>query len=61
MNDYVDLVRRTCMRPEGRSRLEAALWLALLIAPVVIGLAWGAYFDDRAYVTFRHARDLAAG
>jgi hypothetical protein len=44
-----------------RSRLEAALWLALLIAPLVIGLVWGAYFDDRAYVTFRHARDLAAG
>jgi len=42
-------------------RLEAALRLALLIVPLVIGLAWGTTFDDSAYVTFRYARNLAAG
>lgn len=61
MNDCQDLARRAYLRPEIRAHLEAALWFALLIAPLVIGLVWGAYFDDRAYVTFRHARDLAAG
>jgi hypothetical protein len=44
-----------------RSWSEAALWVALLIAPLAIGLAWGAYLDDSAYVTFRYARNLAAG
>ena len=43
------------------SRLKAALWLALVITPVVIGLAWGATYDESAYVTFRCARDLARG
>ena len=44
-----------------RSWSEAALWVALLIAPLAIGLVWGAYLDDSAYVTFRYARNLAAG
>ena len=39
------------------SRLEVALWLTLLIVPVVVGLAWGAYFDDRVYATFRWMPD----
>jgi hypothetical protein len=39
----------------------AALWLALLITPLAIALAWGAYFDDDAYITFRYARNLALG
>ena len=40
---------------------EAFLLSALLIIPLLIGLAWGAYFDDSAYVTFRQARNLAYG
>jgi hypothetical protein len=43
------------------SQLKAALWLALLAVPLAIGLVWGVYLDDSAYVTFRHARNLAAG
>ena len=41
--------------------LEVALWVMLLLIPLVIGLAWGTLFDDGAYVTFRCARNLAAG
>ena len=41
--------------------MEGALWFGLLIVPVVIGLAWGVYLDDSAYVTFRYARHLASG
>ena len=44
-----------------RSRLEIALWIALLIVPLVIGLRWGTFFDDGAYITFRCARNLASG
>jgi hypothetical protein len=44
-----------------RPWLEPALWLVLLIVPLAIGLAWGTFLDDSAYVTFRHARNLAAG
>ena len=41
--------------------MATTLWLALLIAPLAIGLAWGTYFDDSAYITFRYARNLALG
>jgi hypothetical protein len=40
---------------------ETVLFGALLIVPIVIGLVWGVYLDDSAYVTFGHARDLATG
>ena len=39
-------------------RLEAALSFVLLVIPLAIGLAWGPYFDDDAYIAFRHARGL---
>ena len=41
--------------------LEAALWVTLLIVPLVIGLGWGAIFDADAYAAFRSARNLADG
>jgi hypothetical protein len=44
-----------------RPHVKAALWLVLSITPLVIALAWGAYFDDDAYVAFHHARNLALG
>jgi hypothetical protein len=44
-----------------KSSPKIALWLVLLIVPLLIGLAWGAVFDDGVYVTLRCARDLAAG
>ncbi len=44
-----------------RPYVKAALWLALSIAPLTLTLAWGTYFDDDAYVAFRHARNLARG
>jgi hypothetical protein len=43
------------------SRLEVVLWLVFLTVPLVIGLTWGTYLDDSAYVTFRYARNLASG
>jgi len=43
------------------SRLKVALWLALVITPLAIGLAWGTPCDNSAYVAFRCARDLARG
>ncbi|MBN1888625.1 MAG: hypothetical protein JW850_11565 [Thermoflexales bacterium] len=36
-------------------------WLALLLIPLAIGLAWGDYLADAVYLTFRHARNLALG
>ncbi len=42
-------------------RLETALWIALLIAPLAIGLTWGNHLDNSAYVTFHYARNLAMG
>jgi hypothetical protein len=36
----------------------AAFPFLLLVIPLVIGLAWGPYFDDGAYVAFRRARSL---
>jgi hypothetical protein len=47
--------------PRIRPHVKAALWLALSIAPLAIALTWGAYFNDDAYVAFRHARNLALG
>jgi hypothetical protein len=47
--------------PRTSRYARAALWLALSITPLAIALAWGAYFDDTAYVTFRYARNLALG
>jgi len=41
--------------------MEYGLYLALLIAPLVVGLVWGIHLDDRAYLTFGCARDLATG
>jgi hypothetical protein len=43
-----------------RPPLAAALWCAILIAPLVVGLVWGPYFSDDAYVQFRIARNLSA-
>ncbi|MCP4539793.1 MAG: hypothetical protein GY832_21860 [Chloroflexi bacterium] len=43
------------------SRSKVVLWLTFLMIPLIIGVAWGAYFDDSVYATFRHARDLAPG
>lgn len=40
---------------------EAGRRLALLVIPLVIGLVWGTYLDDGAYVTYGHARSLANG
>lgn len=48
-------------KSETTSWLEAGVWVVLVLAPVVIALAWGPYFDDTVYVTFRHARSLAVG
>ena len=42
-----------------RSRPRIALWGVLLIVPLAIGLAWGAYFHDSAYVTLRYGAHLA--
>ncbi len=33
----------------------------LLMIPVLLGLLWGTYFNDSAYVTYRFAQNLAAG
>lgn len=43
------------------SRTALALRCLLLIAPLIIGLAWGTAMDDSAYVAFRCARNLASG
>ena len=43
------------------ARLEAGLCLALVVVPLVIGLVWGPYLEDGAYVAFRCAHNLAAG
>jgi hypothetical protein len=37
------------------------VWIILLAVPLTIGLMWGTFFDDSAYVTFRFARNLALG
>jgi len=53
--------REMALRLKIESRLKVALWLALVITPLAIGLAWGTPCDDSAYATFRCARDLARG
>jgi hypothetical protein len=45
-------------RLDGRA-WQVALGTALLIAPLLLALAWGAFFDAGVYVTLRQARDLA--
>jgi hypothetical protein len=49
------------LRPDAKLRLESGLLFALLLAPLVVGLVWGTYLNDSAYVTFHYARNLAAG
>ena len=44
--------------PRNRQPVEAGLQIVLLIAPLVIALLWGDFFDQSAYVTFRYARNL---
>ena len=61
MDNYKDLVLPASWRLRIGPWLEAALRFAFLVAPLVIGLAWGTTFDDSAYVTFRYTRNLAAG
>jgi hypothetical protein len=61
MDGHKELAHTASRRPKVRSWSEAALWVALLIAPLAIGLVWGAYLDDSAYVPFRYARNLATG
>jgi hypothetical protein len=43
------------------SWLEPASLMVLALGPLVLGLAWGAYLDDRAYTTFHWARYLVSG
>jgi hypothetical protein len=59
MDSHKNLAHTASRRLKIRSWLEAALWFALLIAPLAIGLVWGTYLDDSAYVPFRYARNLA--
>ncbi len=49
------------MKNKIGARLQVALCFVLLLAPLLIGAAWGVHLDDDVYVTFRHARDLATG
>jgi hypothetical protein len=60
MDHSADSPRFASSRLKIRPWLEPALWLVLLIVPLAIGLAWGTFLDDSAYVTFHHARNLAA-
>ncbi|MGD9099628.1 MAG: hypothetical protein PVF45_04045 [Anaerolineae bacterium] len=46
-------------RLDGRAWQVALAWGALLIAPLLLALAWGAFFDPSVYVTLRQARDQA--
>ncbi len=52
---------KKALRLKIKSRLKIALWLALVVTPLAIGLAWGTPYDDSAYAAFRCARDLARG
>ena len=49
------------MNETDKRWLQIVLLLALLATPLAIALVWGTYLDDDTYVTFRHARALAAG
>ncbi|RLC78766.1 MAG: hypothetical protein DRJ03_24705, partial [Chloroflexi bacterium] len=64
MERHTELLDRACRRtypPHLRSYLAIVLPAAFTIIPLVIGIAWGAYLDDGAYLSFRHARDLSLG
>ena len=61
MDSSKDLTLSESWQLEIAPRLEVGLWLVLLAVPLIIGLIWGAYLDDSAYVIYRHARDLASG
>ena len=59
MNEHKGWVRFAPQGTKAGLWLEATLWLILLIVPLVIGLMWGAHFDDGVYAAFRCARSLA--
>lgn len=61
MDRHKDSARSSPWRTRTGISSEAILLSTLLVIPLLIGLAWGTYFDDNAYATFRHARDLAYG
>lgn len=64
MERHTELLDRACRRtypPHLRSYLAIVLPATFTIIPLVIGIAWGAYLDDGAYLSFRHARDLSLG
>ena len=46
--------------PGGSVRLTAFL-LLLVLVPVLAAFFWGPYFEDAAYLSMRHAQNLAAG
>jgi hypothetical protein len=48
-------------RPESQTLRRSWVLVVLAITPLVIGLVWGTYFCDGAYVTLSYARSLAAG
>jgi len=44
------------------AKLKAVgLWIACLVIPLAVGLVWGLYFDERAFITLRYASNLAGG
>ena len=61
MGDCKNLISFASWRSKIGAWPQVVLRLALLIAPLLIGLAWGPIFDDGAYAAFRCARSLAAG
>ena len=61
MNQDTDLEPFASRRSRVDALLKAVPWVVFLVIPLTVGLMWGTYFDDRAYVVFRCARDLAAG
>jgi len=61
MDDHRDAARFVPWQPKIWAWPEVVLWFTLLIIPLVIGLVWGTFFDESAYVTFRSVRNLAAG
>lgn len=53
--------RPNASRSNMRLWPASGLWVALMIAPLVVALTWGTYFDDSTFAIFQKARDLAAG
>lgn len=47
--------------PRAKPYIQGALWLTLALVPLIIGLTWGTYLNDEAYVILRYARNLALG